>query len=154
MGIGCAIRGSGALWLGSLALGRDAGLALVCPELYLATYLSNISVSREAHASRATIITERDCCQFSGYLWVSREGSGYQGGIWALTSFSTSFRAYADTLFILFHPIFLFSSSYLFFFFFLFTSRYLYGVLGSSLSVPYQFPRYLYVSLLVLYVSL
>ena len=38
---------------------------------------------RGSHASRATIITARDCCQsgmgslgISGYPWVSREGSG------------------------------------------------------------------------------
>lgn len=47
MGLGIALRGSGALWEGSMALGRDAGLALVYPELapsrtstYLSTYLS------------------------------------------------------------------------------------------------------------------
>ena len=58
--------GSGALWLASIALGRDAGLALGClwsiragSELYryLSQYLSQYP--RGSHASRATIITER-----------------------------------------------------------------------------------------------
>ena len=31
MGIGCSQRGSGALWLASIALGMDVGLALVYP---------------------------------------------------------------------------------------------------------------------------
>ena len=65
MGIGRAIRGSGALWLHPIALGRDAGLALLRSGLseLACTVPLYISVSREAHASRATIITERDCCQ-------------------------------------------------------------------------------------------
>lgn len=43
MGIGIALRGSGALWLHPVALGRDAGLALVYPSwlrAHTSTYLS------------------------------------------------------------------------------------------------------------------
>ena len=79
MGIGCSQSGSGALWLAYMALGREwagSGLSRAGSELYQysSQYLGG------SQASRATIIIERDCCQFGmsslgipGYLWVSRE---------------------------------------------------------------------------------
>ena len=77
-------EGSGALWLHPVALGRDAGSSLALlrsglPCRYISAPISTISVSREAHASRATIITERDCCQSGIDISVSLGISGYLG---------------------------------------------------------------------------
>ena len=65
MNLGIALWGSGSLWLASIALGTDMATLVVLWSIPSCTSipLSTISVSREAHASRATIIIERDCCQ-------------------------------------------------------------------------------------------
>ena len=72
--------GSGALWLASIALGMDAGLAMVCPSWLRAPY----QYPRGSHASWATIITARDCCQ-SGMSSPGISGiPGYLGWPWLL----------------------------------------------------------------------
>ena len=80
--------GSGALWLASIALGMDAGLALVYPSwlrAVLNTYQYLSQYPRGSHASWATIIAEWDGIVISvsidiprylGIALVAMEGHG------------------------------------------------------------------------------
>ena len=79
MGIGCSQRVSGSLWLTSMALGRDAGLALVYPSWLRAVSLF-ISVSQRFPSllgyclQCARLLSVR--YGFPRYLWVSKEAYG------------------------------------------------------------------------------
>ena len=126
MGIGCAQRVSGSLWLHPVALGRDAGLALVypsCTSIHRSTYLSSPEVPMPLGLLSSPRGVAVSWYEFPGYLWVSRDGSGYLG--MALVSREGT-RALAS-----FPPLPLF--------------HFPIWVLGSSLSVP----RYLYVYLCI-----
>ena len=111
MGIGCAIRGSGALWLHPIALGRDAGLALVCP---VDTYQYHISIPEVPtplgllSPMRGMAVSSRALVEIPihlGMAWVALVAREAHGRL----------------------PLF---HHYLF-------STFLYRVLGSSLTVPW-----------------
>lgn len=69
--------GSGAPWLHTVALGGMLGWlfsALIYPSCTI-----TISVSRDAHASWATVLNARDCCQSGITISVSIDASRYLG---------------------------------------------------------------------------